>query len=214
MWFNHQPQQSSRFKRRREHHIMRGFQWKYTFVILGIVVLALAGTLTPLYYFLNQNFNLFIQLAYDHAPQVLDHLEREQRWLLSFGAGAIIAVIFFCLHFGLRASERVARPIWVLENRLKQLSRGNFQAQDIHVRGSDEFHELVEAFNYFQRSMKSATEWELEKLQLLFTKMNDPDAKKLLKDLANRKEAQLGIKPTLQSTPKTSESPRPLPQVS
>lgn len=171
---------------KRDHHL------RYASFLFGAQLAALLIVGGPSYYFLNQNYAIFTSLAYASAPELLQHLEREQLWINMFGISAVLGVILFCLILGARIAQRFLRPIWALESHLRLLSRGHWDIAEIAQEESGEFVELIESYNYFYRSLRATNKDQLEKLMRISVDRTDRKSQTLLQELIAIKSGQLG----------------------
>lgn len=143
----------------------RRFQFRYTFAILGAVVGATLPIVLICLYFLNNNYNTFIDLALSHSPDLTSHLVRERAWANLCVLTLFLAVLVFTFFFGLKVTYRLIAPILIVREHLKSLSRGHWDAPDIVPAEDEEFYDLVEAYHYFYKSLKHLTKSEIERLR-------------------------------------------------
>lgn len=173
--------------------INRPFQVRYTAYLAVAATLGMLLTLVPISYFMNQNYSVFSDLAYDYAPKILDHIEKEQLWMNSLLLSVFFGLIVFFTLFGFKITARMIGPIQIVQNHLKQLSRGQWFDQEIHVRDNDEFQELIQEYNYFYKSFRKNIEKDLETLQSLKLDHGDHESYYSWQKLVHEKELQLGL---------------------
>ena len=152
----------------RRHYLVSGeFQWKYTLFFASSVAMAFGISGGPVFYFLNQNYDFFAELAFNQAPDLVVQLEREKMWLLFIVSMAFAGSMTFCLIYGLRITSRMIGPLMVLRTHLKEIAKGRWSTPEIRIRDGDEFHELINTYNYFYRTLKAHTKNEITKLETL-----------------------------------------------
>ncbi len=165
MWSAPRPKPNAyRFRSRKIQIIKSSFQWRYSLYLLGAVLISMIIGCGPIYYFLNQNYEIFINLAYQHSPEIVEHLERERTWINGFLLTSILGIALMCVYFGLRITARIIRPLIVLEKHMQGFTRGQFDQKEIRLRENDEFDDLIQTYNYLFRSLKANTLSEFEAL--------------------------------------------------
>jgi hypothetical protein len=156
--------------------IDRNFQIRYTFLLLGASILGLVVTFIPIYYFINQNYDIFISLAFDNSPQIIENLEREKSWVNLTLLSVFTGLFGFFSVLTFRMTARIIGPLKILRNHLIQISRGHFYIPSIKIRDTDEFHDLVESYNYFYLSFQRNLKRELELLKRISVDQRNRDA--------------------------------------
>lgn len=167
MFISSPPPQTFRSGFFKKRTVLTGneFQWRYTGLLLLAVVAAGVTAGGASFYFLNQNYEMFINLAYQLAPEILNHLEREQQWINYFMVSMFSFFLAFCMIWGLRLTGRIIYPLLALEKHLKTLTRGEWKIKELKIRDADEFHDLVATYNYFLRSLTKKTQQDLKLLR-------------------------------------------------
>ena len=125
------------YLRKKTTFIDRDFQIKYTLLLLGSSTLGMILIILPTYFFINQNYAIFVDLAYSHSPELLEYLERERVWINTILFGVFSGLIVFFSILGYKFTARIVGPLKVLRNHLKQISRGHWYLPSIRVRESD-----------------------------------------------------------------------------
>lgn len=171
--------------------IDRSFQIRYTFLLLGASVLGLIVTFIPIYYFINQNYDIFISLAFDHSPQIIGDLEREKSWVNLTLISVFLGLFGFFFVLTFRMTARIVGPLKILRNHLIQISRGHFYIPTIKIRENDEFHDLIESYNYFFLSFQRNLKRELELLKRVSVDQRNRDAYLAWRQLIIDKTRQL-----------------------
>ncbi len=182
-----------RFRSRKIQIIRSGFQWRYsTYLLMAVVVSTIIGT-GPVYYFLNQNYDIFISLAYKTSPEIVENLERERVWINGLLITTLIGIATMSLLFGLKITARIIRPLMVLENHIERLIKGRMDQPELRLREGDEFHELIQSYNYLYKSLKANTLSELEALINFKLDEKQRDTYLIWKQLLETKSKQLGL---------------------
>lgn len=198
------------YQKRSSSFIDKEFQVKYTSLVVCAATFGMILGLLPIYYFLNQNYQIFVELAYDQAPELIHFLEKEKLWMNTFLFGIFTALIAFFSTIGFKMTARIAGPLHILKNHLKQLSRGHWQIKHIKVRDNDEFQDLIETYNYFFSSFQVNAKKELELLKRINISREDKDSYQAWKEILTTKQSQLNeinnIYPLISNDVNSSES--------
>jgi hypothetical protein len=175
--------------------IDRKFQMKYTIALVGAILGAVLPIAIVCLYFLNQNYNVFIELALTQSPELLTHLTRERNWVSVCIVALVIGVSMFSFLFGLRLTSKLAEPLLYMREHIKMLSRGHWNIPDITPSEEEEFYELIEAYHYFYKSLKHQTKSEIERLQSFSRSSPNMDEKsqEFYNDLITEKAKRLNI---------------------
>ena len=179
--------------RRKTPFIDREFQVKYTLLLIGASALGMILITVPIFYFINQNYQIFLTLAYDHSPEILKHLEQERVWINTILFSVFSGLLIFFSIIGFKMTTRIVGPLKVLRNHLKQISRGHWHSPPIKVRESDEFQDLIEAYNYFYSSFQTNIKKDLERLKKIHVDSKNKDAELAWKSMVDEKAAQLNL---------------------
>lgn len=178
-------------KRRNTFTLQRRFQWRYTLYLVGAVLFGMLLAGGPTLYFLNHNYRLFIDLAYDQSPDLLDTLERERIFINGFLLSTLVGVVVFCIFLGLRMTSRIVGPVAVLERHLQKLARGQWYHPKVRIRSADEFHQLIETYNYFYASLQHQVGFDLDRLKKLSIDKEHRDARYLWNEMMEEKAHQI-----------------------
>ncbi|MFK8138861.1 MAG: hypothetical protein AB8E15_10910 [Bdellovibrionales bacterium] len=195
MWWSQGKliRQKYEFSSRNRWLIHPEFQIRHAIVLIlacAVPALALVGLGT---YFIYQNYSVFMEIAYRYSPDLLEHLEREQSFLLYFALVASLVLTGFTFLFSLRTSFRLIGPLYALENHLKRLIRGDLSQPDLKVREKDEYQELIDTYNYYYNSLQRQSEWELSQLKQLKLSPYAEDSKSRWRALTEYKAEQIGF---------------------
>lgn len=178
---------------RSSHMGDKSFQSRLTLGIVMGVSFGLAACMLPTLYFINQNYSIFSDLAYQHAPELLNDLERERMWIHILFAASFLGSLCYFSYIIWRISNRVAAPLHILKMHLKSLCRGNWRATGIRVRHNDEFQDLIETYNYFYFSFRQNVKRDIEFLKKLTVDKRNKDAYRAWRHLVEEKSQQLDI---------------------
>ena len=181
------------FIRRGSFFVDREFQVRFISLVLAAALVGAALNLIPIYFFLEQNYDIFYELAFSSAPQMVEHLERERFWIRIFSITSFVSIVIFFGFVGFKMTSRIVGPLKVLRNHLKQISRGNWRMNPIKVRETDEFQDLIEAYNYFYSSYRSMLQKDLENLKSLSIDSSNRDAYIAWKQMIEERARQLHI---------------------
>lgn len=181
------------FSTRSSRFIDREFQMKYTALVVGAAAVGMIVAVVPIYYFLDQNYKIFMDLAYEHSADLVSHLEREKTWIQSILMTSFTGVIVFFTLLGLRMTSQIVGPLKVLRNHLKLLSRGHWAQRSITIREQDEFQDLIESYNYFYASFRANLKKDLMHLKQISIDPSNRDAYRAWKRLIEEKAIQLNL---------------------
>ena len=188
----YEPQPQQKKSKPQKFILNKAFQYKYTLFLITAVT---GGTLlffAPTYYFVKQNYDLFVSLAYDSHPGLVTHLEREVVWLGVFMALSLVMIIGLCLMIGLRVTKNILAPLIQMEKHMKELMYGNWHIPDYKLSADDDFRDLAITYDYFYRSLKANTEAELKLIEKLSIDPHNREAYASWKNLILIKRSRLG----------------------
>lgn len=183
------------YQKRQSFFIDKDFQVKYTLVVVMAAVIGILVSAVPIYYFLDQNYEIFRNLAYSDAPELLNHLEREHRWMKVLLTGSIVGVVVFFTFLGLRMTAKIVAPIKLISNHMKKMTRGLWKQKELKIRDDDEFQDLVDTYNYFYQSFQVYLEEDVRKLEAMEISSEDSQTYNLWKSMIEDKRLQLKRKP-------------------
>lgn len=184
-------------QRRTTRFIDRDFQVRYGSVVIGAALLGALVSLLPIYFFLDQNYRIFLDLAHLYSPGLMDNLERERIWvtMLLFSGFSGLTIFFLVLSF--RLTNRIVGPLRVLRNHLRRMSRGQWFMAPVRVRDSDEFQDLIDSYNYFYESFRTQLRRDLDMLRRLRVDPADRASYEAWRILVEEKSLQLNVKSEL-----------------
>ncbi len=193
MWIHKLPpkREAQNFHQRRSLYMKRQFQMRYIFYMAGSFIITLVMAGAPVFFFINQNYVLFRELAHEKAPEILNALETERTWLLRVVTIMLLFSTVFFTYFGLKLTSRIVGPLLVLQNHIQRIIMGDFTTPQIRVRENDEFQDLIAAYNYFYLSLRQKTINDLEKLRRVEPPFKDRVAHAYWMELVNERRYQL-----------------------
>lgn len=178
---------------RQSRFIDRDFQLRYTLLLVGAAALGAGLIILPLSFFLNQNYEIFYDLAYDYSPGILVHLEREQAWIGALCIAVFLGLVVFFSLLGYRLTARIVAPLKIVRNHLRELSRGRWFYPPVKTRVNDEFQDFVEAYNYFYTSFQINLKRDYDLISKLTIDPRNKDAYQAWCNLLEEKAKQLNI---------------------
>ncbi|MNJ92657.1 hypothetical protein D3C87_103310 [compost metagenome] len=177
----------------RKFILNKSFQYKYSWYMITAVAGGSLLFLVPAFYFISQNYQLFVSLAFDTRPSLVQHLEREVTWLRAFLTVSFLFIIATSLFFSIRMTKNLLSPLVSMEKHMHQLMLGQWNIPDFKIPEDDDFRELSMTYDYFYRSLKANTEAELKLLEKLTVDPQNREAYATWKQLMETKRALLGI---------------------
>jgi len=189
----YEPQSRLSHQRHQKMILNKAFQYKYTAFLMTAVLGGILLFFLPAYYFINQNYHLFINLAYDTHPSLVTHLEREVIWLGVFMALSVVFLAAMTITIGLRMTKNLLAPLVQMEKHMKELMYGHWHIPDFKISQDDDFRDLSMTYDYFYRSLKANTEAELKLIEKLSIDPQNREAYAAWKNLMSIKRSRLGI---------------------
>lgn len=184
-------------QKRTPRFIDRDFQVRYASVVISAAILGALVALVPIYFFLDQNYRIFLDLAHLYAPALMDSLERERIWITMLLFSGFCGLTIFFLVLSFRLTNRIVGPLRVVRNHMRRLSRGHWFMAPVKVRDSDEFRDLVDSYNYFYESFRTCLRRDLELLKSLKVDPSDRPSYEAWRSLVEEKCLQLNLKSEL-----------------
>ena len=180
-------QQQGQRARRRTFLIDRGFQFKWTFIIVAVGVIVSAG----LGYFiirLNMTNTEILELEAAFADQVAEYDAMAIYYLVGF----VVVMAVFLFTWGIFMTHRVAGPIFIISRYLGQLADGEVP-KTRPLRRGDELKEFFEAFSRMMDGLRDRNLSEAELLDKAAAALDGVDGQadtvKALKELSEQKQA-------------------------
>jgi len=171
----------------------RSFQWKYT----GFLIAAVFGTVSLFlgvaFYQIQQNYEIFKELAFNTNPELVLHLDREITEFGLFVLATLAAVFSFCLVLGLRFTANVIKPAIHMERHMKKLTQGDWSSPDFRFRANEDLGDLLDTYSYMYRSLRAHTEYEIKMLEKIAIDPNNRESVAIWKSLVQQKRSQLNL---------------------
>ncbi len=174
---------------RQQYLIKKDFQLRYIGLLIGFASIICLIFIVATKYYININLGALIDsglISSDMATQLI-HLEKGILYknLLTI----FLILIVTITGIGIFITHRIAGPIFALERRMKQISREGIQSTEFRVRRTDEFQELIEAFNDMIISLQKQTQINSEKLDQIYRSL-EPIVKNLENGRSDKKDLQ------------------------
>lgn len=191
---SHHEQYTARLQRTQKslrtlyHHFQHKYARSFSVALLSPMVLFSI----PCIYFVTDNYDIFLRLAYDVRPDLIHHLEREKNLLLGLVGFMLVSSGLFCYWLTLKLTNHIIGPIWSLERHMKQVTLGDWSAEDFQIRHDDEFQSLASTYSYLYRTLKVHTQKEIEALESLSVDPKDQNNYIIIRNLIETKKLQLG----------------------
>lgn len=189
----YEPQPRLSHNRSQKMILNKAFQYKYTLFLMTAVLGGALLFFIPAYYFINQNYTLFTNLAYDTQPALVTHLEREVIWLAVFMVLSLGLIGGMTLIAGLRMTKNLLAPLVQMEKHMKELMYGHWHIPDYKITHEEDFRDLAMTYDYFYRSLKANTEAELKLIEKLSIDPQNREAYAAWKNLITIKRSRLGM---------------------
>jgi methyl-accepting chemotaxis protein len=186
------PSLEKKRKRRRSQVIaVRQFQFRYAIFLgsFGLVLSVLAGGVT--FYLLNHNYQLMAKAQLLTSPRMVDNLYRELKLANEILLLIYIGFVAFLALVGLRFSQRLVVPVLLIQEKMREVSRGDLVQAAVSIRKTDEFQELCETYNYMVESLRIQIKNDLARLQKLKPDDHNRDAVHTWQLLIDEKRSQL-----------------------
>jgi len=199
MWFRktyHPHTIYSRQRKSKNSLIDQNFQLKYTLLFVLTAAICMILMSIPSLYFINQNYQIFTDLAYNVSPGLIDHLQKEQSIIQNIFLVTILGTIAIFVALGLKMTNRIIGPLKVLRNHIRCLCRGKWSQNPIQVREKDEFRDIINTYNYFYQSQQNQINSDIATLTSLQFELTKIESKNMIQGLISDKQKQLDIKST------------------
>lgn len=171
------------------------YQWKYAWHFNAIFLFSIAIFLGPLWYFHNQNYGVFFDIAKTQAPELLEHLERESHWLIGFCVFSVISLLALTTWVCIRMTTNIIGPLISMERHMWKVTTGDWSAEDFRIRADDDFRELAQTYSYLYRSLKAQASSEIKLLERIVVDPSQKDSYNAHMTLMNLKRSQMEKRP-------------------
>lgn len=177
--------------KRFKYLINKNFQLKYTGYLVASAILSALIVGGPVYYFLNQNYDIFLNLAYAVSPDIVVHLLQEKSWFMGFLIFSLMTLVIFHFYYGIRLTFRMVGPLVALKRHMNQVIKGYLYQKPLHIRQNDEFQDLIESYNYLYKTLRAQSSYDLKTLENIKFQVKDPKALDLIKKMIEEKTLQI-----------------------
>lgn len=171
------------------------FQWKHTSTLMLAVNIPVLILLATSFYFVQQNYDAFFEVAYRYSPELVVHLQREEAFISYLFIASMIGLCIYTLVLGISTTYRLIGPVYALKRHLSNMIRGDWSQPLLKVREDDDYHDLVDTYNYFYSSLRRQAEWELEQISKCKVSPYAIESKERKRALVDYKAAQLSLSP-------------------
>jgi methyl-accepting chemotaxis protein len=186
---------------------VRRFQYKYAIFLtyFSVIMSVIIGGITL--YLLNHNYNLLIRTELVAAPQIVNNIYHELKLANEFIVGAYIGFIIFMAVVGIKFSHSIVVPIFLIQEKMRSVCRGEMFEAQVRIRHTDQFQEFAETYNYMIESLKAQLKADIERLKQIKPNEQNRDAIHIWQTLISEKEAQLSDPTTYASTSPPAQAP-------
>ncbi len=168
------------------------FLQRYTKTIVVSQVIGLIFILGPFYIYSLENYSIFVKFADQMSPRLVGNLLRE-RYHLNLGfVTAILAFVVFWTVLSQKWIKRVSGPIYLIQQHLHWLARGNYNKKPLLVRKDDEFIEVVSALNVLHSVVRQNVVNDLEKIETMLSANQSPLTVEILEKMKKDKLDMMG----------------------
>lgn len=182
--------EESSFSRRPSSYLDRPLQLRFVRRIITVIIGASLLAFIPALYFINENMNFIRDMLADVAPDMIRYVEREQVFVNIAIASLFLAQVIFLLVYVRKMSAQIVAPIKKLTLHFRDLSMGKLHADEIHIRKDDEFHDLINTYNYFYYCIRKQRAEEIKNYEVALKQELPPSAREIIKELLEHKRAQ------------------------
>ncbi len=176
----------------RFHYLInRHFQLKYTTYLVSSALISALVVGGPIYYFLSQNYDIFLNMAYALSPEIVNNLIQEKKWFTGFFMFSILTLVIFHFYYGIRLTFRMVGPIMALKRHMNQVTKGHMYQHPLHVREHDEFHDLIQNYNYLYKTLRAQNAFDIKKLENIKFQTKNAEAAQMINDMISEKELQI-----------------------
>lgn len=171
--------------------VLRDYQMRYGFFFgfFGIIGGGVIGGLS--FFLLNNNYGLLVKTALLTRPEMVENLERElQLANMALGLSTVGFIVFMAL-LGAKFSHRIVVPIFLIQEKMREICRGNVKDVTLKLRQTDEFQEFGETYNYLVESLRAQLQRDLDRIEKLKPDWHNRDAVHIWETIQKEKRAQL-----------------------
>lgn len=185
------PPRRNKRQWRTQFVVVRRFQYRYA-IFLGAAGLAasfIVGFITIS--LLSDNFDILLKQQLLTAPQMVDNMYMEFKLTNLLLISVLSGFVLFLALIGIKFSHRIVVPIYLIQEKMKQICRGNLKQAKVNIRKTDEFQEFGETYNYLVDSLQTQVKLDLDRLEQLKPDEHNRDAVHVWQTLIDEKVSQL-----------------------
>ncbi len=186
---------SERRKRQASQSILQKQQYKHAYFLTRFGIMFGVFLTGFSLYLLNSNYSLFEKTLLVYAPSVIASLTDELHIANVFLLGSFLAYCFFMALLGARISHQIVVPVFLIQEKMKMLCRGDFKNAKLSIRKSDDFQEYCETYNHMADILKTQIEIDIGRLKNIKPDPKNHDATHIWEQMLAEKQALLGIGP-------------------
>jgi methyl-accepting chemotaxis protein len=184
------PPKRKRGNRRRQLIVDKPFQFRLIGLLLAIWAANSLFFSIILYYFYQGHILRFYDLI--PRPGMVPLLQAPVLFTVAIGFIMLFGMVLVGI-IGVYLSNQIAGPLYRVKLSLKRVTEGDVNFE-IRFRDRDFLEDFPGYFNRMLESLKERGNADLEVLKALEASLNDPNkSKSLIRELRERKEAQLGL---------------------
>lgn len=143
------------------------FAWRVLWGVGAGLTLCCLLLIVPALYLVEQNYDIFQQLAFDIKPSLIQHLEREVVWLRLFMVVGLSGTLLVGALFIYKVSRHLLRPLDDVEDHLRRLTMGDWSEQGPSRLEPEVYRTFFLTYEHFHRTLISGAENELRLLEKL-----------------------------------------------
>jgi hypothetical protein len=172
---------------------VRRFQYKYAFYLtyFSVIMSFIIGGITL--YLLNHNYHLLVRTELVASPHVVDNIFHELKLANEFIIGTYVGFIIFMAMVGVKFSHSIVVPIFLIQEKIRSVCRGEMYDAQVRIRQTDQFQEFAETYNYMIQALQAQLKSDIEKLKHIKPNDQNRDAVHIWQTLIDEKEAQLNV---------------------
>lgn len=178
--------------RRKRHKALFNLQkqhYAYARFMTGIAIGFGALVTGFCYFLLNNNYTLFENAFLIFAPEVVKGLNTELHLANLLLLGAFMTYVFMMAFLGLKISHKLIVPIYLIQEKMLAIARGDLSHSKLIIRKDDDFQEYCETFNHMAEGLKQRALKDILDLEKLRPDPKNHDAVQVWESLLEEKRA-------------------------
>lgn len=193
MWWKQGIRKSGSYNYRQRRLSLTDSRFQRKFFLMFVGGSSLSGIIgfSVATYFIMQNYDIFIEFAYTHAPNFVSNLEFEKKWILVIIASAFVSMQILVGAICYKLLHSLIYPLRVMRKHITNLTKGDWSQPELRIREDGDYQDLVQAYNYFYRTLQRSSLQELNQLMNLEISKNAHRSQKIWNYLIDTKQEQL-----------------------